>query len=182
MSPSAASVAPEERLEPIEPYFRSVVWSQHFLSVEEAVLGRFTTGTLPNQALARALFTTSLAASRDALVRDFWLADNNNNNSADFDAEFLVRAIEGGDDLDYVCRVLRDGTVARHERINTFERVSAIVRDPMGPTLREALTLTRTEMEQRHGTARIAKTLPTTNEEQQLRQLGKRALPHTFSL
>ncbi len=86
----------------------------------------------------------------------------------DYDGDFLKAAIQGGDDIDYITTILRDGTVDNHIRLNSFEKLKSVVMDPSGPSVRDALTLSVQQLEAKHCKM---KSLPMTNDEAQLKQL-----------
>lgn len=139
------------------------------------MLGKFLRGKMPNQPLARAIFTTSLAASRASLMQDIWNPEINDTVN--------LAALWRGDSLDYIKLILTNGTVAHHKRFNTVEKLCALLLDPDSPALVDAMTLEKSELEKRSNVCTT--NIPQTDEEHQMEQLEKAELylkqHHSFS-
>lgn len=98
------------------------------------------------------------------LIEHIWSKDDA------YDMDFIIAIILGGDDLDYVKKILENGTITNHKRINTFEKLKSIVMDPLGPSIKDALTLCESELLSKHAKM---KSLPKTDEEALLKQLDE---------
>lgn len=79
--------------------------------------------------------------SRQKLLKHIW--------HKDIDDLFAQNVLKRGDDLAHLKQVLEDGTLKEHERFQSVADIRKMVMEG-GPTLREALTLSRSEMQIRN--------------------------------
>lgn len=125
---------------------------------------------MANQTLARALFTPSLAVSRTLLQTTIW----DEPFAVHISDTLVLAAVARNDDVDYIRRILADGTLARHPRINTLELLVAFVTASAGANplpLRVVMENTdRALLERSHGSA-AAQLVPRSTEEHQMAQL-----------
>lgn len=82
------------------------------------------------------------------------------------DERTLYAVLERGDELELVVHAIRN--FRTHPRINTMAKLCAILTDPNGPTLKDALSLDTQSLRTKH---RQAQNLPLLAEEHQMRQL-----------
>lgn len=110
------------------------------------ILGRFTRGQLPNQVLASAIFTGGFDESRSALLEGIW------HPSMCDSKELLLGALQKGEDMDLIFRILSDGTLERHERVRTTRDLIDVctnIQDD-APMLRDVLNLSKQDLLKRN--------------------------------
>lgn len=89
---------------------------------------------------------------------------------SDLDDVLYTKAIKKGDSLDYIKTIIEDGTMTSHKRINTLEKLQALLQDADGPLLLDAMTMEKEELEKRN---HDLKNLPHTTEEHYMEQLDQ---------
>ncbi len=110
-----------------------------------------------NAHLAKCLFTSSLEQSKALLEWTNGIED-----------EFAMEILDHGDDLHAIKEFIDSGAMAKHERINSIERIKAIIRDPNGSSLHDAIMLGKRALETKHSKM---VSIPSTLEEQRIKQL-----------
>lgn len=82
-----------------------------------------------------------------------------------------ISMVKRGDNLDYLKTIVEDGTMEKHKRLNTIERISTLVLDPDAPKLHDAMTMEKEELEKQRGQSLLS--LPKTTEEHFAQQLDQ---------